>query len=128
MYRDETKNLLPLVKFNNNIGVTDVVNVNGIVPVDLTLSIKQENIDSPINIFGGHYPTGSSGVSGFRVFFDSDVDFFLHMMIIGNDLETLGFIECGYEEGAMSYGNSVMNLSSIKSISSIDVTGVVFII
>lgn len=128
MYRDETKNLYPFVKFNNNIGVTDVVNVNGIVPVDLTLSIKQEAIDSPISIFGGNYSIGTSGASAFRVFFDSDVDFFLHMMIIGNDYETVGFIECGYEGGTMVYGSSGINLSSIKSINTITVTGIVFVI
>lgn len=128
MYRDETKNLSSFIRFNENIGVKDVVNVNGIAPVDLTLSIKKEDIDSPISIFGGEYSIGNNGASAFRCFFDSDVDFFLHLMIIGNDIETSGIIECGFEDSVMTYGNSVINLPSIKSISSITVTGIVFII
>lgn len=128
MYRDETKNFSSFIRFNENIGVTNVVNVNGIVPVDLTLSIKKEDIDSPISIFGGKHSIGNSGASGFRCFFDSDVDFFLHLMILGNDNKTSGVIECGFEDSVMTYGDSVINLPSVKSISSITVTGIVFII
>lgn len=90
MYRDETKNLFSFIRFNENIGVKNVVNLDGIAPVGLTLSIKKEDIDSPISIFGGKYSIGNNGASAFKCFFDSDVDFFLHLMIIGNDYETSG--------------------------------------
>ena len=49
-------------------------------------------------------------------------------MILGNDNKTSGVIECGFEDSVMTYGDSVINLPSVKSISSITVTGIVFII
>ena len=126
MYRDENKNLVPLIQFSDSI-VTDVHYVNPMIPLDISLSVMKNQISSPIVVFGGSFVNARAGTtSRIRIAqVSSNLNFFVHLSIFA-DNQTFT-MESYYENDSFIDGISTMNVGNL-AVNNVVVTGFVTIV
>lgn len=127
MYRDESKNLHPMVQY---LDIVDSVNfISPMAPLDINLSIMKSDVTSPIIVFTHSESLGSHTVDAIRILnINSDMDFFIHLMVTGNDNKNVGLIEAYYESEGLVGGNYSLNLQDSMNVADVIIRGFVFII
>lgn len=127
MYRDESKNLHPMIQYLDI--VSSVTFMNTMVPLDIRLSIKKSDVTSPIIVFTHSESLGSRTVNAIRILnVNSDVDFFIHLMVTGSDNKNVGLIEGYYESGTLVGGKYSLNLQGSMNVADVIIRGFVFIV
>lgn len=127
MYRDESKNLHPIVQY---LDIVYSVNfITTMAPLDINLSVMKSDVTSPIIAFTHSESLGNRTVDAIRILnVNSDVDFFIHLMVTGSDNKNVGLIEAYYESGGLAGGNYSLNLQDSMNVTDVIIRGFVFIV
>ena len=127
MYRDESKNLRPMIQYLDIID--SVIFLNTMAPLDINVSIMKSDVTSPIIAFNHTESKSNTTVDAIRLFnISSDVDFFIHLMVTGADNKNVGLIEACYESGNFVGGNYALNLQNSINVANVIIRGFVFVI
>ena len=128
MYRDESKNLRPMIQYLDIID--SVIFINTMAPLDINVSIMKSDVTSPIIAFNHTESKSNVNVDAIRVLVDasSDMDFFIHLMITGADNKNVGLFEAYYESGTLVGGNYALNLQNSINVANVIIRGFVFVI
>ena len=127
MYRDESKNLHPMIQYLDIID--SVVFMNTMMPLDIRLSIMKSDVTSPIIVFTHTESKSNTTVDAIRLFnISSDVDFFIHLMVTGADNKNVGLIEAYYESGNFAGGSYSLNLQDSMNVANVIIRGFAFVI
>lgn len=127
MYRDETKNLHPMIQYLDIVDSVTVINTAA--PLDIKLSIMKSDVTSPIIAFTHSERKNSYTLDAIRISsVTSDMDFFIHLMVTGSDNKTVGLIEGYYESEGLVGGNYSLNLQGSMNVADVIIRGFVFIV
>ena len=127
MYRDESKNLRPMIQYLDIID--SVIFMNTMAPLDINVSIMKSDVTSPIIAFNHTESKSNTTVDAIRILdVSSDMDFFIHLMITGADNKNVGLIEAYYESGTLVGGSYSLNFQDSMNVANVIIRGFVFVI